>query len=104
MHTFEESRVEYADFTFDRVKVVCYGMMNTAGGNTTILNFPSTALADEFRWAFLEDRNFHILQNDAQLICLADYDTVMRKPDQDPRVRPLKYSREFMMGTLDHCT
>ena len=104
MKSFDESRIEYADFAFERKKVVCYGLLNTAGGATTVLNFPSANLADEFRDAFLRDRNFQILQNDAQVICLADYDTVMRKSDQDPRVRYLKYNRDFMMGTLSHAT
>ncbi|MEW9919111.1 hypothetical protein AB2B41_05830 [Marimonas sp. MJW-29] len=94
--------MEFADFTFEKQKVVCYGLLNNAGGTTTILNFSSAELADEFRATFLEDRDFRIIRNDAQLICLADYDTVMRRSDGDPRVRCLKYSRDFMMGTLAH--
>lgn len=102
MDSFQESTMEFADFIFERQKVVCYGLRNTAGGTTTILNFPSAALADSFRSAFLDNRNFRIVQNEAQLVCLADYDTVMRKSDDDPRVRYLHYSRDFMMGTLAH--
>ena len=100
--SFEESRVEYADFSFQRSKVICYGLLNTAGGATTILNFATDSLADEFSDAFLSDRSFQIVRNGAQLICLTDYDTVMRRSDQDPRVRHLCYSRDFMMGTLAH--
>ena len=40
--------------------------------------------------------------NQAQLLCMADYDTVMRRSDRDPRVKYLTYNREFMMGTLSH--
>lgn len=104
MQSFDESTIEYADFAFERRKVVCYGLLNNAGGTTTVLNFPSVILADKFRDAFLRDRNFHIVQNDAQVICLADYDKVMRKSDADPRVRHLNYNRDFMMGTLAHVT
>ncbi len=102
MKSFDESKIEYADFAFECKKVVCYGLLNNAGGKTTVLNFPSVKLADDFCDAFLRDRSFKILQNNAQLICLTDYDTVMRKPDQDPRVRSLNYNRDFMMGTLAH--
>lgn len=102
MQSYKESKLEFADFTFERQKVVCYGLLNNAGGSTTVLNFPSVTLADEFFDAFLRDRNFHVLKNDAQLICLADYDVVMRKSDSDPRVRYLNYSRDFMMGTMAH--
>ncbi len=102
MPAFDESKIEYADFVFDCSKVACYGMINNAGGATTVLNFPSTKLADAFCGAFLENRNFETLRNDAQLICLADYDTVMRKSNDDPRVRYLNYNRDFMMGTLGH--
>lgn len=102
MENFSESKVEYADFAFERRKVACYGMINTAGGATTVLNFPSALLADEFSGAFLKDRNFQFFQNDAQLICLADYDTVMRKSHDDPRIRYLNYNRDFMTGTLAH--
>ena len=100
--TFEESRIEYADFSFQRRKVICYGLLNTAGGATTILNFPTSGLAEEFSDAFMSDRSFQIVQNGAQLVCLADYDTVMRRSDDDPRVKPHCYSRDFMMGTLAH--
>ncbi|MGA9254688.1 MAG: hypothetical protein WBV78_06040 [Roseobacter sp.] len=102
MQSFDESKIEYADFAFERGKVVCYGLLNNAGGTTTVLNFPSVKLAEKFRVAFLRDRNFQIMQNAAQVICLADYDTVMRKSDKDPRVRYLNYNRDFMMGTLTH--
>ncbi|MEM6887448.1 MAG: hypothetical protein AAF636_04830 [Pseudomonadota bacterium] len=102
MYSFEESKIEFADFVFEQEKVVCYGLLNNAGGTTTVLNFPSATLADQFFVAFLRNRNFEIIQNDAQLICLAEYDAVMRKSDQDPRVRYLNYNREFMMGTLTH--
>lgn len=104
MQSFDESKVEYADFAFERSKVVCYGLVNNAGGSTTVLNFPSVKLADTFQETFLRDRSFQTLQNDAQVICLADYDTVMRKSDEDPRVRHLNYNRDFMMGTLKHVT
>lgn len=102
MASFEESRVEYADFAFERQKVVCYGLLNTAGGATTILNFPSAALAQTFCAAFLQHRGFRVLRNDAQVICLADYERVMRNSEHDPRVRSLKYSRDYMTGTLAH--
>lgn len=102
MQGFNESKIEYADFVFDRKKVACYGMINNAGGSTTVLNFPSIELADEFRGAFLADRSFPFFRNLAQLICLADYDTVMHESDNDPRVRYLNYNRNFMLGTLDH--
>ena len=102
MGRFDESKIEYADFAFERSKVVCYGLLNNAGGATTVLNFSSVKLADKFHEAFLRDRNFPIVQNDAQVICLSDYDTVMRKSDKDPRVRYLNYNRDFMMGTLAH--
>lgn len=104
MQDFRESTMIFADFTFDRQKVVCYGLQNNAGGATTVLNFPSVTTADAFREAFLNQRNFQIVQNDAQLICLKDYDTVMRKSEDDPRVRWLNYNRDFMMGTLSHLT
>ena len=45
MASFRESTVDYADFTFERQKVVCYGLQNNIGGTTTILNFPSLRLA-----------------------------------------------------------
>lgn len=102
MQEFDESKIEYADFVFDREKVACYGMINNAGGSTTVLNFPSMGLADEFRSAFLANRSFPFVQNRAQLVCMADYDTVMRRSDNDPRVRCLNYNRSFMLGTLDH--
>ncbi|EDM70313.1 hypothetical protein RAZWK3B_06472 [Roseobacter sp. AzwK-3b] len=102
MPQFDESALEFANFIFDRKKVVCYGLQNAAGGTTTILNFPTASLADAFRTAFLEGRNFRIVQNGAQIICLADYETVMRCSSDDPRVQPLRYSRDYMMGTLSH--
>ena len=102
MQSYRESQVEFADFIFDRQKVVCYGLQNTAGGTATLLNFPTPRLAAAFRRAYLGARSFQIIENEAQLICLADYDTVMRKSDDDPRVRALRYNRDFMMGTLAH--
>ena len=102
MQDFEESAMEFADFTFERQKVVCYGLQNNAGGTTTIFNFPTARLADEFRGAFLRKRTFPIIQNDAQLVCLADYDRIMRPCEDDLRVRTLNYSRDYMMGTLAH--
>ncbi|SIS94735.1 hypothetical protein SAMN05421759_10779 [Roseivivax lentus] len=102
MDTYCENTMEFADFMFERQKVVCYGLKNNMGGTTTILNFPSRALADEFVSAFLRGRAFDIVRNDAQVICLADYDRVMRRSDDDPRVRFLNYNRDFMMGTLAH--
>lgn len=102
MQGYEESQMEFADFIFDRQKVVCYGLCNNAGGATTILNFPSVRMADAFREAYLRQRNFRIVQNEAQLICLTDYDTVMRRSEDDPRVRCLTYGRDYMMGTLAH--
>lgn len=102
MQDFQESVMEFANFTFQRQKVVCYGLRNTAGGTTTVLNFPTPRLADEFRDSYLCRRNFKIIPNDAQLVCFADYDRVMRLCDDDPRVRPLNYNRDFMMGTLAH--
>ena len=102
MQSYLESIIEFADFTFERQKVVCYGLQNKAGGTTTILNFPSARLMQEFSQAFLSDRRFQIIQNGAQIICLAEYDRVMQKSDNDPRVHYLNYSRDFMMGTLAH--
>ena len=102
MKDFDESRVEYADFVFDCEKVVCYGLQNAAGGATTVLNFPTVFLAQEFRGAFLQERSFDIIENDAQLICLADYNSVVGPSCSDPRVRALTYDRDFMMGTLAH--
>lgn len=97
---FEESKIEFADFSFDRQKVACYGLNNNAGGATTVLNFPSVLLADEFKEAYLEDRSFMVAQNKAQIVCFADYETVMRRSDEDARVRLLQYNRDFMMGSL----
>jgi hypothetical protein len=102
MQSYRESTMEFADFIFERQKVVCYGLHNNAGGTTTVLNFPSFRLASEFREAFLDKRNIQIIQNEAQIICLADYDRIMRNSDDDPRVRYLNYNRDFMMGTLPH--
>lgn len=102
MPSFRESTMEFADFNFDRQKVVCYALQNNAGGTTTILNFPSEKIAGNFREAFLHKRTFRLVQNGAQLICLTDYDTVMRKSADDPRIRYLNYNRDFMMGTLAH--
>ena len=102
MSDFNESEMEYASFVFERAKVISYGLQNKAGGITTILNFPTQDLATQFNTAFLSDRNFQVVQNQAQLLCFADYDTVMRRSDNDPRVKYLKYSRDFMMGTLEH--
>jgi hypothetical protein len=100
--SYEESTVEFASFIFERQKVVCYGLLNNAGGNTTVLNFPSESAAVSFQLAFIDKQNFQLVQNDAQLICFADYETVMRKSEDDARVRHLNYSRDFMMGTLAH--
>lgn len=104
MTEFVESALEFANFTFESNKVICYGLKNKAGGTTTILNFPSDGVADAFDRAFLRGRNFDIIHNGAQIICLTDYDTVMRKSDHDPRVRTLHYSRDYMMGTIAHMT
>jgi len=79
MNGFDESMMEYASFLFERQKV-----------------------AGQFHAQFLADRNFEVVQNQAQLLCMADYDTVVRKSDHDPRVKYLTYNREFMMGTLSH--
>jgi len=102
MNGFDESMMEYASFLFERQKVVCYSLQNAAGGSITILNFPRSELARQFQMTFLGDRNFEVVHNHAQLLCMADYDTVMRKSDHDPRVKYLTYNREFMMGTLSH--
>ena len=102
MKSFGESTMEFANFTFERQKVVCYGLKNNAGGTSTVLNFPSAKLADVFCEAFLRKRNIQYVQNDAQLICLTDYDTVMQESEEDDRVRHLHYNRDFMMGTLAH--
>lgn len=104
MQDYFESKLEFADFTFERQKVVCYGFRNEAGGDTTVLNFPSKRAASDFRATFLGQRSFAILQNEAQIICLTDYETLMRISDDDPRVRCLNYSRDFLMGTLAHVT
>ena len=102
MGNFDESVMEYASFRFERAKVVCYGLHNAAGGTTTILNFPSARLARQFHDAFLSGRTFPVMQNQAQLLCMAHYDLVMQQSDPDPRVKSLTYSRDFMMGTLSH--
>ena len=102
MHIFDESKIEYVNFAWERSKGVCYGLLKNAGGTTTVLNFQSVEIADKFQETFLQDRSFNTLQNFAQVICLADYDTVMRRSDTDPRVRYLNYNRDFMMGTLKH--
>lgn len=99
---YGESKMEFADFTFDRQKAVCYGLQNNAGGTTTIINFASQKLADRFRSAYLRDLEIRIIQNEAQLICFADYETVMRQSQDDPRVQSLHYNRDYMMGTLGH--
>ncbi|WP_223428957.1 hypothetical protein [Tateyamaria pelophila] len=83
--------IEFADFTFELKKVVCYGFRNNAGGTTTVLNFSSVGAAHEFREAFLQTRNFLVIRNDAQLICMTDYESVMRKSEDDPRVRFLHF-------------
>ncbi|MFC6636671.1 hypothetical protein GV827_20575 [Sulfitobacter sp. JBTF-M27] len=102
MKSFQESTVEFASFIFERQKVVCYGLLNNAGGTTTVFNFPDETTAVSFQQSFLDKRNFQLIQNDAQLICFADYETVMRKSEDDARIRHLNYSRDFMMGTLAH--
>ena len=104
MAEFVESALEFANFTFEREKVVCYGLQNAGGRTTTILNFPSEHLADVFHEAFLLGRNFDIVHNGAQIICLTDYDTVMRRSDDDPRVRTLRYSRDYLMDTVAQMT
>ncbi len=100
--SFQESTVEFASFIFERQKVVCYGLLNNAGGTTTILNFPDDNLALSFQLSCLDKRNFQLMQNGAQLICFADYETVMRNSEDDARIRHLNYTRDFMMGTLAH--
>ena len=102
MKSYQESTIEFASFIFERQKVACYGLLNNAGGNTTVLNFPNESAAVSFQMTFLTNRNFQLIQNDAQLICFADYETVMHRADDDARVRHLNYSRDFMMGTLAH--
>lgn len=102
MRDFQESTMEFATLIFERQKVVCYSLHNNAGGTMTVMNFPSQRLADDFRAAVLSDRNFLIVQNEAQIACMTDYDTVMRMSVDDPRIKPLTYSRDFMMGTLTH--
>lgn len=102
MKSYQESTIEFASFIFEQQKVACYGLLNNAGGNTTVLNFPNERAAVSFQMAFLNNRNFQLIQNDAQLICFADYETVMHRSEDDARVRHLNYSRDFMMGTLAH--
>ena len=102
MKDFDESALEFANFIFDRKKVVCYGLQNAASARQTIINFPVETRSDAFRAPVLLGRNFRIIQNGAQIICLADYDTVMRRSAEDPRIQPLRYSRDYMMGTLSH--
>ena len=104
MPNFSESKIEYADFTFDRQKVVCYGLINTAGGKTTVLNFNSPDLAEEFQARYLTGDDIAAIRNGAQLICLVDYDNVMCSCENDPRVRCLTYSRDYMMGTLAYAS
>ena len=67
-----------------------------------IFNFPCSKLAAQFHEQFLADRNFEVVHNQAQLLCMADYYTVMHRSDRDPRVKYLSDNREFMMGTLSH--
>lgn len=102
MQGFQESTMEFATLVFETQKVVCYSLHNNAGGTMTVMNFPSRELADLFRATCLSDRNFQIIQNDAQIACMTDYDTVMRRSQDDPRIKSLTYSRDFMMGTLSH--
>ena len=102
MPSYRESTMEFADFRFERQKVVCYGLNNNSGGATTVLNFPSARLANQFRESYLNDGGFETIQNAAQIICLADYDTVMQSSEDDPKVRCLNYNRDFLMGTLAH--
>ncbi|PUB13181.1 hypothetical protein [Yoonia sediminilitoris] len=104
MQSYTESIIEFADFTFERRKVVCYGLQNKAGGTTTVLNFPTIELAAEFHGIFLSGRNFLIVENGAQIICLAEFDRVMQNAGDDPRVRFQNYDRNYMMGTLAHMT
>ena len=102
MTEFYESPMEYASFIYERSKVICYGLKNNAGGTVTVLNFVDRILAEQFKVEFLTDRGFEVFHNQAQLVCLSDYDTVMRRSNNDPRVKYLHYNREFMMGTLAH--
>ena len=94
--------MEYASFIYERSKVNCYGLNNNADGTVTVLNFVDRTLAKQFKAEFLTDRGFEVFHNQAQLVCLSDYDTVMRRSDNDPRVKYPHYKREFMMGTLAH--
>lgn len=100
--SFQESTIEFASFIFEQQKVICYGLLNNAGGTTTVLNFADDKSALLFQLSFLDKRNFQLIQNEAQLICFADYETVMRKSEDDARIRHLNYTRDFMMGTLAH--
>lgn len=102
MTEFYESPMEYASFIYERSKVICYGLKNNAGGTVTVLNFVNNLLADQFKSDFLTDISFEVVHNQAQLLCLSDYDTVMRRSNSDPRVKYLHYNRDFMMGTLAH--
>jgi len=102
MQHFDESTIEFADFAFERQKVACYGLQNNGGGATTVLNFPSKSLADDFHDSFLKNRHFNVFRNEAQIICLTGFERVMRLSNDDPRIRHLKYNRNFMMGTLEH--
>jgi hypothetical protein len=102
MNSFDESSMEYASFLFEGQKVVAYCLQNSAGGTATILNFPASELARQFQMTFLADRNFEVLHNQAQLLCITEYATVMRTSDHDPRVKYLTFSRDYLTGTLSH--
>ena len=102
MKSYQESTIEFGSFIFEGQKVACYGLLNNAGGNTTVLNFPNKSAAVSFQMAFLNNRNFQLMRNNAQLICFTDYETVMRRSEDDIRIRHLNYSRDLMMGTLAH--
>jgi len=102
MASFCESLLEHATFEFDRDMVVAYAMINEAGGKVSVLNFGSAEQAAGFSQEFLSGRDFVVIRNESQLVCLAGLDTVMETVDSSQRVRPRTYCRDALTGTVRH--
>lgn len=102
MASFCESLLEHATFEFDRHMVVAYGMVNEAGGRASVLNFGSPEQAAAFAEEFLSGRDFVVIRNESQLLCLAGLDAVMDTADNNQRIRPRTYCRDALTGTVRH--
>lgn len=102
MAKFCESLLEHATFEFDRDMVVAYGMINESGGQVSVLNFGSAIQAAGFADCFLSDRDFVVIRNESQLVCLAGLDCVLATVDSSQRVRPRTYCRDALTGTVRH--